>query len=255
MFDPKQLVDQFLGSGALGGGQNAQSGGAGGAMQQGQNYLKNNAGGLAGGALAGGLAGLLLGSKKGRKLGKKAVTYGGLALVGGLAYKAYTNWQSNQGTSQGGPAPTPPSAGPSSAGNAAALPDLSGTSFEPAAAPGGENQMALNVLIAMIQAAKADGHVDAQEQAHIFEQIDRLGLGMEEKAFIMDELRAPLDIDKVVNAATTPELAMELYTASRLTIEPDHPAEQAYLQMLAARLGLEPALTAELEKAVVEAQS
>lgn len=256
MFDPKQLVDQFLGSGAQQGGASQR---AGDALQQGKGYLQNNAGGLAGGALAGGLAGLLLGSKKGRKLGKKAVTYGGLALVGGLAYKAYSNWQQNQQNPQAGGSGTAPTAGGAGGGEAApeqvALPDPSGTAFEPAAAPGGESQMALNVLIAMIQAAKADGHIDAQEQAHIFEQIDKLGLGVEEKAFIMDELRTPLDIDKVVAAATTQELALELYTASRLTIEPDHPAEQAYLQMLAARLGLEPALVNELEQAVAEAQT
>ena len=84
MFDAKRLLDEFLGSGA-GGGQQGGSGRGGDYLARGQDYVRGNAGGLAGGALAGGLAGLLLGTKSGRKIGKKAVTYGGMALVAGLA--------------------------------------------------------------------------------------------------------------------------------------------------------------------------
>ena len=45
-----------------------------------------------------GAIGLLLGNRKVRKMGGKAVTYGGLAALGVLAYKAYGNWQAQQGT-------------------------------------------------------------------------------------------------------------------------------------------------------------
>jgi len=57
-----------------------------------------------------------------------------------------------------------------------------------------------------------------------------------------------LDIDQVVAAATTPELAVEIYAASVLAIDPDDPAEQAYLAMLASRLKLEPGLRAAIER-------
>jgi uncharacterized membrane protein YebE (DUF533 family) len=40
--------------------------------------------------------GLLLGNKKARKYGGKALTYGGLAALGVLAYKAYGNWQARR---------------------------------------------------------------------------------------------------------------------------------------------------------------
>ena len=70
MFDPKRLLDQLVGSGAAGG----------------------FAGGLAGGALANVLAG-----KKGRKLAGSALKVGGLALVGGLAYKAWQSYQQGGG--------------------------------------------------------------------------------------------------------------------------------------------------------------
>lgn len=48
-----------------------------------------------GGAAAGGVMGLLVGSKKGRKFAGKAAAVGGAALIGGIAFKAYKNWQQN----------------------------------------------------------------------------------------------------------------------------------------------------------------
>ena len=78
--------------------------------------------------------------------------------------------------------------------------------------------------------------------------LDELSLSTEEKAFVMDELRKPLDIDAVVTAATTPELALEIYAASFLAMEPDDPAEQAYLALLASRLKLDPGLKAAVEE-------
>ena len=59
-------------------------------------------------------------------------------------------------------------------------------------------------------------------------------------------MRKPLDIDSVVASATTPELALEIYAASFLAIDPDDPAEQAYLAMLASRLKIDPGLAATL---------
>ena len=257
MFDSKALLDQFLGSN---GGNQAR-----GALDKGQSYVKNNAGGLAGGAVAGGLAGYLLGSKKGKKLGKKAVKYGGMALVGGLAYKAFQTWQSNQNNGGGGGTATPQGSAPTQAQptratvmpvpEPLALPDPTGTAFDPAAGSGDGKEFAMALITAMIQAAKADGNVDGVEMQRIFEKLDELGLGAEEKAFVLDEMRAPLDIDRVVAFATCPETAAEIYTASRLAIDPDTAAERAYLMMLAARLELDSGLVAELDKAIAVAQA
>ena len=100
MFDAKRVLDQFLGTGSqsspAAGGNRQQGSGSpadllGGLLGQG-----GSGGGLVSGALAGGLASFLLGSKSGRKLGKKAVQYGGMALVAGLAYRAYNDWQAKQ---------------------------------------------------------------------------------------------------------------------------------------------------------------
>jgi uncharacterized membrane protein YebE (DUF533 family) len=243
MFDAKRMLDQFLGAGAGGGGGDQQGTGRGDFLAHGQDFMRGNAGGLAGGALAGGLAGLLLGTKGGRKIGKKAVTYGGMALVAGLAYKAYQGYRANQQGTQ-----------PPPRGEPIPLEAPRGTAFDPAQQPGGENAFAVILLTAMISAAKADGHIDREEQDRIFDKIDEAGLDSEAKAFLMDELRSPLDLDKVVAGASSPETAAEIYAASRLAIDPDHAAEKAYLQMLAARLGLEAGLVDEIEYAVRDAE-
>ncbi|GGB40863.1 protein YebE [Roseibium aquae] len=245
MFDAKSLLDQFIGSqsGKMPGqpGTQSRSGGANDLLSQGKDFLGSQGGGLA----LGGLAGLMLGSKSGRKMGKKAVQYGGMALVAGLAYKAYQGYRANQ---QGAQRPSYPQDEP------IPLEAPRGTAFDPARQPGGENQFAVTLLTAMIAAAKADGHIDRDEQDRIFAKIDEAGLGAEAKAFLMDELRSPLDLDKIVGSATCPETAAEIYAASRLAIDPDHPAEKAYLQMLAARLGLDVDLVNEIEMAVREAE-
>ncbi len=220
MFDPKALLEQFLG-----GGNNAD----GSKKPVSPDLMK----GLAGGALAGGLAGVLLGGKS----VSGALKLGGTAALAGLAYKVYNDWQASKSLN--------PEASPATPMKDV-TPKPEGTVFLPSA-PKARDDMSLSILRAMIAAAKADGHVDQAEQQKIFGKLDAFELGVEEKAFVIDELRKPLDIDAVVAAATSPELAVEIYAASFLAIDPDDPAEQAYLGMLASRLKLDPGLKAALE--------
>ncbi len=237
MFDAKQLMDQFLGgAGGQGGGQGSGQGGG----QGGGDFLR----GAGGGALAGGLAALVLGTKTGRKLGGEALKLGGMAAVGALAYKAYRDWQAGK---QAAPATAQPSQPP-----VPMLPAPSGTPFNPSS-DAGQQTLARHLLRAMIAAAKADGHVDAQEQARIFAEMDKLPLSADDKAFVMDELRAKLDVDAVAGAAATPEEAAEIYAASLLSIDVDNAAERGYLAMLAARLKLDDALVAHLHGNVAAA--
>ena len=225
MFDPQKLLEQFLGGGKTADG--SQKPGVS------PDFMK----GLATGGVAGGLAGILLGGKTSKKMAKGAVKLGGTAALAGLAYKAYTQWQASRA---GAAAPEP-----------AAMKDVTprpqGTPFLPSP-PQQRDDMSLAILRAMIAAAKADGHIDQEEQRRIFDKLDALDLGTEEKAFVIDELRKPLDIDAVVAGATTPEIAIEIYAASVLAIDPDDPAEQGYLAMLASRLKLDPGLKLAVEK-------
>jgi uncharacterized membrane protein YebE (DUF533 family) len=236
MFDAKRLLDQFMGGQGGQGGQGGSSGGG--------DFLR----GAGGGALAGGLAAILLGTKTGRKLGGEALKLGGMAAVGALAYKAYRDWQAGK---QPAPAAPQQQQQPQQA-PVPMLPAPSGTPFNPST-PSEQQTLARHLLRAMIAAAKADGHVDAQEQARIFAEMDKLPLAADDKAFVMDELRAKLDIDAVASAASTPEEAAEIYTASLLAIDVDNAAERGYLGMLAARLKLDDALVAHLQQSVAAA--
>jgi len=96
-------------------------------------------------------------------------------------------------------------------------------------------------------AGVADLQVAESGVNRVFAKLDELNLDNDAKAFVVDELRKPLDIDAVVKGATSPERAVEIYAASVLAIDPDDPSEQAYLAMLASRLKLDPALKTSVE--------
>ncbi len=222
MFDAKRLLDQLAGSGAAGG----------------------FAGGLAGGALASALMG-----KKGRKLTKSAVKVGGLALVGGLAYKAWQNHKQGAAASAAAPAASAATATGMTAPPVEDVPQ--GTGFLPA--PGdeaGAQQLSQLMVRAMISAAKADGQVDTRESGMILQQVNSLPLDDEAKAFLFAEYSRPLDIEGLVAAVDSPEHAAEVYAASALVIHPASPAERFYLDSLARGLGLEAGLVRQLESAV-----
>ncbi len=187
--------------------------------------------GAAGGGLAAGAIGLLLGSKKARKYGGKALTYGGLAALGVMAYKAYGNWQKQQGASQPATAPQ----------TLDRLP------------PAQVEQHSHAILQALIAAAKADGHIDARERELIDAEVARLSGDAQLLAWIDGELNRPLDPAAVARAAQTPEMAAEMYLASRLLIDEENFMERAYLDELARQLRLDPALRGELDRQVAEA--
>jgi uncharacterized membrane protein YebE (DUF533 family) len=193
---------------------------------------------LSGGAatgLAGALAGGMLASKRGRKLGKKALEFGGLAAIAGLAWMAWDRYRG--GASLGGAAPE----------SLATVRRATLAGFLPAQ---GErrrtNELALTLIRAMIAAARADGRLEGRESEVIFDAIGKLQLDAQEKALLFDELSRPVDVDALVAAATTPEVAVEIYAAALLAIERDTPEERAWLAMLARRLGLPAPLVAQL---------
>jgi uncharacterized membrane protein YebE (DUF533 family) len=252
MLDAKRLLDQFMGAGQemptnRGAFPQQQGAPQGGLEQGGQggfrdmvgglgSMLGNNMGGIGGGAVAGGLAALLMGSRSGRRMAGTALQLGGMAVVGALAYKAYQNWQSGKTVTQS-TVPTP------------LLPPPTDTPFLPSR-ESEQQSLSRHLLRAMISAAKSDGHVDAKEQAAIFAEMDNLNLDADDKAFVIDEMRKPLDVDAVASAARTPEEAASIYTASLLAIDVDNPSERAYLGLLAARLKLDDALVKQLHATV-----
>lgn len=187
---------------------------------------KNPAAGAAMGGLAGSVLGNVLGGKRG---GGSLVKMGGLAAVGYVAYQA---WQKHQSAKGGGQ--------PAAAG-VPALPQ----SFD-LESPGNSAQ-ALRVVQAMIAASKADGVVDATERDRVFAKVSEAGLSQQDQDEVMRLLTQPMDMEAVVRGVDSRELAMEIYAASLIAVSPASRAERAYLDLLAARLGLDADLTMQIE--------
>ena len=101
-----------------------------------------------------------------------------------------------------------------------------------------ENNAGL-VLRAMISAAKADGHIDQQEMLHIIGKLQAEGLDENAQAFILEEMRRPLDMEGLcASAYGHQELAAQMYAASLLAIDVDTRSERIYMKHLAEGLGL-----------------
>jgi uncharacterized membrane protein YebE (DUF533 family) len=219
MIDTKQLLDKFMGSGMAGG----------------------LAGGLAGGALTG-----LLANKKGREIAGSALKVGGIALAGGLAYKAYQSYRNKQsGALQ--TADTRMASGAAAVDQSAFIP--------PNQDVVAQQSLSLLLLKAMISAAKADGNIDHGESSRIMSEINRLRLEPEEKALLFDEYSRPVDIQALAAEVQTQEQAVEVYAASLLVIDEQDAREAQYLQSLAAALGLAPALADEIQQTLLASLS
>lgn len=177
--------------------------------------------------LGGGALGLLLGSKRGRKLGGKAIKYGAIAGVGALAWKA---WQQSR------------SADPAEAAQeGTAVEGLEGRARE---------QRSLELLQAMVMAARADGHIDDRERALITEQVDSLGADDELHAWLQRQLEAPLDAEALARQADSPQAAREMYLISVAVVDDQNPMERAWLDQLGGALGLDAGVKQAIEHQV-----
>lgn len=167
------------------------------------------------GAATGGALGLLLGSKTGRKL----ATYGGLAALGVMAWRAYTQDRPEQQ-----PAPD----------------------VTPIAHTAGMDRL---ILRAMLAAARVDGIIDAQERTQIDREITRLGGDEALRLWVDAELQSPLDPQLIANdIGDNTLLASEAYLASALVIAEPGFLERSYLDRLADCLRLDPGLKQRLEQ-------
>jgi uncharacterized membrane protein YebE (DUF533 family) len=219
MLNAKSLLDNVLG------GLNQMTGGKGAqGLTDKAKETWNNQSTLGKGAIAGGLLGILL-TGGGRRMLGTGLKIGGMAAIGGLAYKAYEDWTKGQA--------------------AAALPAPDEKEFLPED-QNRADELATHLLQAMIAAAKADGHVTPDERAKIDGQLSNLGLENEAAALIAAELDAPLDAGRIAALARSEAEAAQIYAASLLSVDVDSDAEKAYLADLATRLKLDPALVEKL---------
>ncbi|MCU6679253.1 tellurite resistance TerB family protein [Leclercia tamurae] len=162
---------------------------------------------LAPGAL-GGLAGLLVANKSSRKLlakyGTGALLAGGGAIAGSVLWNKYKD--SVRSAHQGEP------------------------QF-------GQQASALDVrserlILALVFAAKSDGHIDDQERAAIEQQLREAGVEEQGRALVAQAIEQPLDPQRLAQGIKNEEEALELYFLSCAAIDIDHFMERSYLNAL-----------------------
>ena len=179
--------------------------------------------------------------RPGRSLKRAAMSPQGLLVLGGVAMAAYEHFV---GGKQGAGAAVPPPLPSSSPPPPPPPPD---------AGARGEAQV-LTLIAAMVAAAKADGRVDEDEKGRLLARMEEVGAGEAERAFLAAELEKPLDLEALVARVQGPVQAAEVYAASAAVIEADTIAEQGYLALLAARLGLSADLVRDIHARVTAAR-
>ncbi|MFC1459201.1 tellurite resistance TerB family protein [Microvirga arabica] len=205
-----------------------------------------------------GLAGLLFRGRKKSKLTGNLVKLGGLAVIGGLAYKAYQNQQAAKGSAAGG-------------AGGATVPTMDGTQAAAAEMPASQayqavEQSALSVpetsrfhpvsqteddallfLRTMVAAAAADGHIDEAERSRIVKGLTEAGIDPEATRWLDTEMASPADVEELAANVNDPEKAAQVYSAARIAIDPDTIQEREFLNQLAEALDLDPAVRAQID--------
>ncbi|QRM28984.1 tellurite resistance TerB family protein [Microvirga sp. VF16] len=191
------------------------------------------------------LAGLLFKGRKKGKLTGNLVRLGGLAVIGGLAYKAYQNQQAAKGPAgEGTSAPSTPvgQADEALAQSALNLPEAS--RFHPVSQTEDD---ALLFLRTMVAAASADGHIDQAERSRIIKGIAEAGIDPESSHWLDNEMASPADVEELAANVNDPEMAAQVYAAARIAIDPDTIQEREFLHQLAEALDLDPAMRSQID--------
>jgi uncharacterized membrane protein YebE (DUF533 family) len=188
-------------------------------MEQLKELVRQNQVGAA--AAAGGLGAVVLGTKTGRSIAGQAAKLGGLALIGGLAYKALQNYQAGK---------------PLISGAADVTTAPAGSGFEPQAVT---QHAALLYIRGMIAAAAADGRIDEAEQAKLMGSLQQVGINAEAEEFLANELNNPASAEQLAAQCQSQEEAVQLFTAARLAVDLHDQAEHDFLVGLANALGLD----------------
>lgn len=182
-------------------------------------------------ALGAGALAVLLGRRNNSNMAK----LGGLAALGTVAFRAYQRWQDQQ---QG--AVKAADAGPWFAATAEGQ-DITELDQET------QEQSSRALIAAIILAARADGHVDEEEQAFIENQTQNAATA-EEQNWINSLFKSAVDPKEVSQYVDSPAIASQVYALSLAVINQPNFMERSYLDELARQLGINDDLKTELER-------
>lgn len=156
----------------------------------------------------GGLAGLLVANKSSRKLlakyGTGALLAGGGAIAGTVLWNKYKDKvrTAHQGEPQFGQHTSP------------------------------IDVRTERLILALVFAAKSDGHIDDQERTAIEQQMREAGVEEQGRALVARAIEQPLDPARLAQSVKNEEEALELYFLSCAAIDIDHFMERSYLNAL-----------------------
>jgi len=88
------------------------------------------------------------------------------------------------------------------------------------------------LILALVFAAKSDGHIDDQERAAIEQQLREAGVEEQGRALVAQAIEQPLDPQRLAQGIKNEEEALELYFLSCAAIDIDHFMERSYLNAL-----------------------
>jgi uncharacterized membrane protein YebE (DUF533 family) len=107
---------------------------------------------------------------------------------------------------------------------------------EPAQEPTADQEgLAAVMLLAMVQAAQADGHLDDTERGRIMEHLNDATLA--ERAFVEQAMAQRMSLTDLVARVSAGSEA-QVYSMAVMAIDLDHPAEVDFLRGFADELGL-----------------
>ncbi len=161
----------------------------------------------------GGLAGLLVASKSSRKLltkyGGSALLVGGGAVAGSVLWNKYKQRMRETQRLQQQPS------------QSALMNQTSAL-----------DERAERLVLALVFAAKSDGHIDDKERQIIEQQLQEAGIEQEGRALVQRAIEQPLDPQRLAQGVRSEEEALELYFLSCAAIDIDHFMERSYLSAL-----------------------
>ncbi|WP_368529783.1 tellurite resistance TerB family protein [Enterobacter cloacae] len=108
------------------------------------------------------------------------------------------------------------------------------------------------LILALVFAAKSDGHIDEKEWSAIEQQLREAGVEEQGRALVAQAIEQPLDPQRLAQNVKNEEEALELYFLSCAAIDIDHFMERSYLNALGDALKIPQDVRDGIEKDIRE---
>ena len=108
------------------------------------------------------------------------------------------------------------------------------------------------LILALVFAAKSDGHIDDKERSAIEQKLREAGVEEQGRTLVAQAIEQPLDPQRLAQSVKNEEEALELYFLSCAAIDIDHFMERSYLNALGDALKIPQDVRDGIEKDIRE---